>query len=144
MGRRLSWEFAGRPRGGPGPVPALVLRRPSSVSAGLLSAAGLPRPDAGAGARSEGHSAGAPQAPVPETGGAAVLHRSSHEAVPASLSARVTEVTKRDEDARTGRENARNRRTCSRPASPDQLTDDDRQGSADRGVLLCLQQAYLH
>lgn len=81
-----------RPRSGPGRVSAVVLRRPSCVPAGLLSAAGVPRPDAGAGALSEGHGAGAPQTPVPEAGGAAVLHRSSHEAVPASLSARVTEV----------------------------------------------------
>lgn len=77
-----------RPRSGPGRVSAVVLRRPSCVPAGLLSAAGVPRPDAGAGALSEGHGAGAPQTPVPEAGGAAVLHRSSHEAVPASLSAK--------------------------------------------------------
>ena len=76
---------------------ARVLRRPASVSAGLLSTAGVPRPDAGAGARSEGHSTGAPQAPVPETGGAAVLHRASHEAVPASLSGKVTEVTMQEQ-----------------------------------------------
>ena len=50
---------------GAGRVSALVVRRSSCVPAGLRSAAGVPRPDAGAGAVSEGHGAGAPQTPVP-------------------------------------------------------------------------------
>lgn len=101
------WEevFAGRLLGatlGAGPVSALVLRRSSCVPAGLRSAAGVPRPDAGAGPVSEGHGAGAPQTPVPEAGGAAVLHRSSHEAVPASLSAGTEVKARRGCETRSG------------------------------------------
>lgn len=67
-------------------VSVAVLRMVSCVLTGVFSAPGIPRPDVGEGALSKSHSPGTPGTSILETVRSAILHRSPHETIQASLS----------------------------------------------------------
>lgn len=114
----------------------------SCILTGFFSAPGIPRPDAGEGTLPKSHSPGTPWTSILETGRSAILHRSPYETIQTSLSRgfywwNQGGRARWGHDNNSGEHEEHEKGLCTRTSwSVGQC--DDRQGSTDQGIFLCL------